>query len=231
MTRCVRPDGSHYGTGGKCRKGTEDPYKDWENLAVGAYGKVQKSPDGKRVVKTLLERDGKKGEFGPYEVELARKMGNLGFSPRIHSHSDEHIEMDMAKGKPLWAGYQKGEDEPVMNTAQAKQASAALKTLHKMGFFHGDMHSQQWLVNGDDVKLVDYGLSGKLSAEPVKALQDLAKIRKLINFDNPELQSDPYASTAKRYVDAYSAIKGTSKAAKAEKERLAKEYLEEIKGL
>ena len=196
-------------------------------MAEGFMGTIDKSPDGTRVVKRLKEGR----EWGPHEVELQRKMGNLGFSPKIRSHSDEHVEMDMAKGKPLWKDFKKGDDEPVMNTAQATEASKAIKTLHKMGYFHGDMHSQQWLVNGDNVALIDYGLSGRTSAEPVKALQDLAKIKKLVNFDNPELQSDPYVATAKRYLDQYSAIKGTSKAAKAEKERLAKEYLEEIKGL
>jgi tRNA A-37 threonylcarbamoyl transferase component Bud32 len=196
-------------------------------MAEGFMGTIDKSPDGTRVVKRLKEGR----EWGPHEVELQRKMGNLGFSPKIRSHSADHVEMDMAKGKPLWKDFKKGDDEPVMNAAQAKEASKAIKTLHKMGYFHGDMHSQQWLVNGNDVQLIDYGLSGRTSAEPVKALQDLAKIKKLVNFDNPELQSDPYVSTAKRYLDQYSAIKGTSKAAKAEKERLAKEYLEEIKGL
>lgn len=227
MTRCVRPNGTHYGTEGQCRKGSEDPYKDWERLAEGFMGTIDKSPDGSRVVKRLKEGR----EWGPHEVELQRKMASLGFSPRVHSASGEHIEMDALKGKPLWAGFQKGDDEPVMNTAQAKEAGKALKALHKMGYFHGDMHSQQWMVNGNDVKLIDYGLSGKSSAEPVKVMQDLAKIKKLVNFDNPELQSDPYIATAKRYSDQYSAIKGTSKAAKAEKERLAKEYLNEVKDL
>ena len=78
FTRCARSDGTHYGTAGACRKGTEDPYSDWSPLAKGNYGEVLESPDGKRVIKKLLEHNGVKGEFGPHERALATKMGELG---------------------------------------------------------------------------------------------------------------------------------------------------------
>ena len=159
FVRCQRTNGTHYGTAGKCRKGTEVGYANWKSLAKGNYGDVKISPDGKRVVKTLLEHEGRKGEFGPYEVEIAEKMGKLGHSPIIHSHSADHIEMDVAPGNTLWAGYARAEGEPVMNAAQAKKAGDAIKALHQLGYFHGDNHALQYLVNGNDVKLVDFGLS------------------------------------------------------------------------
>ena len=142
MTRCVRSDGSHYGTGGQCRKGTEDPYKDWKRLAEGNMGTIDVSPDGTRVVKKLKEGR----EWGPHEVELGKKMGNLGFSPKVFSSGPDHIEMEIAKGKPLWAGFRKGDDEPVMNEKQGEAAAKAIYTLHKLGYSHGDMHSQQFLA-------------------------------------------------------------------------------------
>lgn len=40
-TRCVRPDGSAYGTGGKCRKGTEQPlFESDGGIQTGASGGV-----------------------------------------------------------------------------------------------------------------------------------------------------------------------------------------------
>jgi tRNA A-37 threonylcarbamoyl transferase component Bud32 len=228
FTRCQRPDGTHYGTGGKCRKGTEAPYADWETLAQGNYGKVSKSPDGERVVKELLERDGVKGEFGPHERQLAIRMGKLGHSPRIHSVSANHIEMDLAPGEPLWKSYAPTEGEGPMTAKQASKAASAVKALHRMGFYHGDAHALQWMVDGDNVKLVDYGLSGKTADRPEKALQDLSKWAKIIGWRNKELAGDPYFELVNRTMDEYSSIKGQSKKAKADRLALAERYLEEV---
>jgi len=227
FARCQRSDGTHYGTAGKCRKGQEVGYDKWNSLAEGNYGKVSVNPEGTRVVKTLKEHQGKKGEFGPYEVELATKMGKLGHSPEIFSSSADHIEMGLAKGKPLWAGYSRGKDEPVMNATQAKQAASAIRDLHKMGFYHGDMHSQQFLADGDKVQLVDYGLSGKAKDNPRKVIQDLNKISRLVNWDNPELAKDPYFEIVNRYRSKYTEAKG--KPAKENEIGLA--YLNELGSL
>jgi hypothetical protein len=103
-------------------------YTKWNTVAQGNYGKVSISPDGTRAVKELLTgKDGKKGEFGEYEVQLAKKMGELGHSPRIYKATDKALEMDVAKGAPLWKGYARGENEPKMNAAQATKAAAAIK--------------------------------------------------------------------------------------------------------
>ncbi len=231
FTRCVRPNGTHYGTSGKCRKGTEDPYKDWEELAKGNYGRVSKSPDGKRVVKQLLEHNGVKGEFGPYERQLAIRMGRLGHSPVIHRIGKDSIEMDLAKGKPLWKSYAPAEGEGPMTATQAKKAGAAVLALHKLGFYHGDAHALQWMVDGDNVKLVDYGLSGKIKDNPEKVLQDLSKWSKIVGWNNPELKNDPYFQLANWTMERYKNIKGQSKAAKEARAELARMYLEEVASL
>lgn len=228
FTRCQRPDGTHYGTSGTCRKGTEAPFADWKPLAEGNYGKVSKSPDGKRVVKELLEHNGVKGEFGPYERQLAIRMGKLGHSPRIHSASANHLEMDLAPGKPLWKSYAPGEGEGPMTAKQASRAASAVKALHKMGYYHGDAHALQWMVKGDDVKLVDYGLSGKTSKRPEKAIQDLSKWAKVIGWKNKELEGDPYFKLVNRTMDEYNSITGQSKKAKTDRLALAERYLDEV---
>ena len=232
FVRCQRPDGSHYGTAGKCRKGTEVAgYDKWNTLAKGNYGEVKINPEGTRVVKTLLTHNGQKGEFGPYEVELATKMGELGHSPKIHSHSEDHIEMDVAPGKTLWANYTRGKGEPVMNAAQAKKAGDAIRALHELGFAHNDNHALQYLVDGDNVKLVDFGLSVPLSRNPAKAMNDLSKIDPLVRWNNPELANDPYFAHVNKYLAEFKAVEGEGKKAKNQRLKIAEAYLKGLESL
>ena len=204
-------------------------YDSWRPVAEGNYGKVSINPEGTRAVKQLLTgKDGKEGEFGPHEIALAKKMGELGHSPRVYSTSDKHIEMDVAKGQPLWKSYRREEGEPTMNATQAKQAGNALKDLHKMGFFHGDMHALQFLADGDRLKLVDYGLSGPVSSNPARVMQDLAKINPLVRWNNPELANDPYFQLVNKYLPQYREITGTSQAAKRKRAQLGEAYYQEL---
>jgi tRNA A-37 threonylcarbamoyl transferase component Bud32 len=214
-------------------KSDEQPdYSKWDPVAEGNYGKVSISPDGTRAVKELLVgKDGKKGEFGEYEIELAKKMGELGHSPRIYRATPDVLEMDVAKGAPLWKDYKRGEDEPRMNATQATKAAAAIQALHKMGFAHGDMHALQFLVDGNNVKLVDYGLSVPTSRQPVRVMQDLSKIGGLINWKNPELAGNSYVQLVNKYLDQYKEVKGTSQAAKNKKTQLGQQYLQELEQL
>jgi tRNA A-37 threonylcarbamoyl transferase component Bud32 len=221
-------DGRTGGGGGE----TVTDYSKWNEVKRGNYGVVSISPDGTRAVKELLTgKDGKKGEFGEFEVQLAKKMGELGHSPRIYKATDKALEMDVAKGKPLWEGYSRGKDEPMMNATQATKAAAAIRDLHKLGFAHGDMHALQFLVDGNNVKLVDYGLSVPTSKQPVRVLQDLSKINSLINWKNPELANNSYVQLVNKYLDQYKEVKGTSQAAKNKKTRLGEAYLKELEQL
>ena len=214
------------------RLSSASDYSDWRPVAQGNYGKVSISPDGTRAVKELLVGDdGKKGEFGEFEVELATKMGELGHSPRVYGSTKDTLEMDVAKGSPLWKSYRKAEDEAPMNAEQATKAAAAIQDLHKMGYAHGDLHALQFIANGNDVKLVDYGLSVPTTRQPVRVMQDLAKINPLVRWNNPDLASDPYVQVVNRHLPEYQAVTGTSKAAKARRERIAEEYLADLGSL
>jgi tRNA A-37 threonylcarbamoyl transferase component Bud32 len=118
-----------------------------------------------------------------------------------------------------------------MNAAQATKAVAAIKDLHKLGFAHGDMHALQFLADGNNVKLVDYGLSVPTSRQPVRVMQDLAKISSLVKWDNLELAGNPYVQLVNKYLPQYREIKGTSQKAKAAKEQIAQAYLTELGNL
>jgi len=231
FTRCQRPNGTHYGTAGQCRKGTQVGYEEWDTLAKGNYGEIKVDPTGTRVVKTLLTHNGQKGEFGPHEVEIAKKMGELGHSPRIYAHDEDHIEMDRAQGATLWKKYARAEGEPQMNAVQATKAAASIRDLHKMGFAHGDLHSLQFIVDGDNVKLVDFGLSVPTIRQPARVMQDLAKIGPLLNWKNPELKDDPYVQLVNKHLDRYKEVQGQSKAAKAKRTQIGEEYLKELNTL
>lgn len=206
-----------------------------KKLAEGNYGIVYQDPQSGHVVKTLKE--GK--EWGPHEVELGKKMGELGHSPKIYSASDSHIEMDFSKGKPLWTGgFNRTEDEKErdvkMTTDQAQKALAAIKDLHKMGFYHGDMHNEQFLTDGEggkDATLIDFGLSGKIQDQPHKAIVDFNKVGKLIDIHRPELDNDPYVQLVRDSIEQYKAAKGQSKAAVAKRSQIGLEYLNKLQKL
>jgi tRNA A-37 threonylcarbamoyl transferase component Bud32 len=203
-----------------------------EKLAEGNYGIVYKDPKSGHAVKTLKPEK----EWGPHEVELGKKMGELGHSPKIYSASDSHIEMDFAHGKPLWSGgFNRTEDEKErdvkMTTEQAQKALSAIRDLHKMGFYHGDMHNEQFLTDGEggkDATLIDYGLSGKIKDQPHKALVDFNKVGKLIDIYRPELDKDPYVNLVRDSIDAYKAAKGQSKAAVAKRSEIGLEYFNKL---
>ena len=117
------------------------------------------------------------------------------------------------------------------DAAQAKKAGDALKALHQLGYFHGDNHALQYLVNGNDVKLVDFGLSGRIESNPLRAMQDLTKIAPLVRWNNSELTNDPYFAHVTKHVDEYRKIEGQSKKAKAERLRIANSYIDGLETL
>ena len=207
-------------------------YYQWPEFNEGSYGCIRVSPDGTRAVKENLPGpDGEPGQFGPYETALAYRMGERGHSPRVHRVLDTHMEMDFVAGTPMWASYKPAEDESVMNAAQTRKLAAALKDLHLMGYAHGDMHVRQVLVDGDDVKLVDYGSAGLHSERVVRVLHDLNKIAHLANWGNDELADDPYIALVNKHLTRYRDVKGVAKAAHEQRDTIALDYLRELEEL
>ena len=100
-----------------------------------------------------------------------------------------------------------------------------------MGYYHGDMHNQQFMTDGEggsESTLIDFGLSGKIEENPTKAIIDFNKVYKLIDVDRPELDKSLYAQLVRSTVRKYQEAKGQSKAAKQKRAQIAQEYVERL---
>jgi hypothetical protein len=103
-----------------------------------------------------------------------------------------------------------------------------------MGFYHGDMHNEQFLTDGEGGKeatLIDYGLSGPIKDQPHKAIVDFNKVGKLIDIYRPEFDKDPYVNLVRESIDEYKAAKGQSKAAVAKRSEIGLNYLKKLQSL
>lgn len=229
---CERPDGSKYGiaAGKQCRKGREVDIDgaEWEYLTKGNYGAVEIDRKQGLIRKTNVPGR----SFGEHEAELQRLMGDAGHSPKLHRASDSEIVMDLAPGKTIWKDYRPdgGEKGVKFSDAQANAAAKAVLFLHRKGFYHGDMHSLQWMVDGDRPMLIDFGLSGRTSSDPRKAMQDWTKGAAFMNLDAVGGRGgERIRDLVGRYRDA-----GKSKPAKdreAKQEAVAREYLDWVSSL
>lgn len=229
---CERPDGSRYGIaeGKQCRKGRQVDLKDasWEYLTKGNYGSVEIDRRQGLIRKTNVEGR----NFGEHEAKLQKLMGDAGFSPKLHRATDREIIMDLAPGKTIWSNYSPSENEKGVkfNEKQANNAAKALMFMHRRGFSHGDMHSLQWMVDGDKPMLLDFGLAKKASDEPRKVMQDWTKGAKFLNLD---AIGGNAGNKIRDFVERYKEA-GTSKPIKgrsAKQEIIAQEYLKWLNSL
>ena len=121
-----------------------------------------------------------------------------------------------------------------MTEDQSRKSLRAIRDLHKMGFYHGDMHNQQFMTDGEggsESTLIDYGLSGKIEDNPTKAIIDFNKVYKLLDIDRPELDKSLYAQLVRSTVRKYQEAKGQSKAAKQRRSEVAQEYVERLNAI
>jgi tRNA A-37 threonylcarbamoyl transferase component Bud32 len=223
---CERADGSRYGIadGRKCRKGREVNISgaEWEYLTKGNYGSVEIDRKQGLIRKTNVPGR----NFGEHEAELQRLMGDAGYSPKLHRATGSEIVMDLAPGKTIWKDYKPSEEEKgtAFNEKQANAAAKAVLFLHKSGFSHGDMHSLQWMVDGDKPMLLDFGLARRASDDPRKAMQDWTKGGAFMNLAAVKGRE---GETVREFVARYKEA-GESKPAKdriGKQEEIAREYL------
>ena len=194
----------------------------------GNYGAIYLNPSNNHVFKIL--KPGK--TWGTYELQLGKRMGDIGHSPEVYSYSPSYVEMEFVEGKPLWGQpYNRTEEEKErdlkMSVSQALKAINALRDLHLMGFYHGDIHNSQFLTDGEGGEqsvLIDYGLSAPIKQAPHKALVDYVRIFKLAGIDRPEFDSNHFIIFLREKIASYREFSGSSKKSVLNRSKIAQDY-------
>ena len=177
FARCQRPDGSYYGTGGVCRKGTpvdakekkskasmRERYKTGSELGEGAYGRVVETEEGSVI---------KVGRLGPDEIPIGRELGEAGIAPEIIQH--EWTAMEPKDGGPRMGMVEmsKALGEPFIDQESSLSAKdlnragdeyvGAMKAMHTRGIAHNDFHEQNFFYDSATGRgtSVDFGLSSR----------------------------------------------------------------------
>jgi hypothetical protein len=112
FTTCERPNGSRYGTGGKCRKGTEvsDDEKDVMDQLAGMLPKGEKIVDSSGKV-----HGGHSGEFAHWEPnELKRERDKL-------EQASRRVDHKTPQGKNILERYEKVNQELKTRASNPKQ--------------------------------------------------------------------------------------------------------------
>ena len=181
FTRCERPNGTHYGTAGRCRKGVEvgqenkrgdiqKAFDEGEAFGEGAMGEVRLNAGPPPTVV-------KRGKIGQHEAEALTRLGGTGLAPSLVSvtpltneklvnkiifgghvtSGDGMIQMEEARGKPVssqsLSKKQKVEQIDSMMRARAQ--------LHLAGIAHNDTHDGNVFYDPKTkgTMFVDFGLS------------------------------------------------------------------------
>jgi predicted Ser/Thr protein kinase len=141
----------------------ESPPESKEVLGEGAYGRVFITDQGTAYKETL---DG--SAISKNEVKLMDEAAKLGVAPElIGTYSEgkqiKGYEMEMLTGHTPVSGLKGGNSSERSETAESLAQS--LSILHKNGIVHGDLHSENAMVKDGKTKLIDYGLSSRISDE------------------------------------------------------------------
>ena len=177
FTRCMRPDGSHYGTAGQCRKGREvasgtgiDKKKPKFDLAAklqnskltsanligdGAYAKVYDIGDGVLI---------KVGEIPESERNIMQDLKSIPNVPRVLAYGKSKTQ----EGRSIMAMTRvPGKPAKEFSASQQKKifdkAYPLIRELHKRGISHNDLHNENILFDSKSgkISLIDFGLADK----------------------------------------------------------------------
>jgi hypothetical protein len=157
FTRCVRPDGSSYGTGGKCRKGTEEAKEEASPKAKKNAGTPSPPP------KSLEEYDALMSKYNSMELDPS----NLDHFDDIHgkwetvSWKSKHLD-DLAKQGNLSAGAEAHYYKKSPEYWRAKESFEAAKNYYE------EEHGTEWREK-----------TVKLNPSQTKALEDYT------NYESP----------------------------------------------
>ena len=182
----------------------------------------------KKILKDRTLKDGSPNKCGDYELDIGHKMGEANYGPKVYKDlsNRSQIVMYLVKGKPLWKTYSRdSETEPeYFPENQAKKIIRGLTYLQKdLGFAHNDFHILQILVDGDNPKIVDFGLSVPIKGNEQKGLNDWSKAYSFLGLNR--FESDPEFAEIADILKRYKQIKGKSKKSLEEKDLVLKDFI------
>ena len=151
FTRCQRPDGTYYGTGGQCRKGTPADAK--EGLSKGKMTALTKAVSG------VVEGDGIVADSGIYsekQVGLMNKNDQKAFVKKVFEQSfnlkSDTMEIAMENMDPKTA-------EKFERVLKANGGKIPAKTITTKPMELRD-------AGGDDI--YEFGIEGKINGVPYR---------------------------------------------------------------
>lgn len=190
FTRCRRADGTHYGTAGICRKGSEDPLDTINkligfNIKEGSGPLILKNKIGEGEYARVYDIGDnvvvKIGEIRSNETKAMETLSHLPEVPRIIASKVE----DQGKTNSILA-MSKVPGTPVSQFNKADRAEIydnlilpALYKIHKAGIAHNDFHGNNILMNRDNsnrrnISIIDFG-KAKFN-DPEAVLWDLRRV-------------------------------------------------------
>jgi hypothetical protein len=158
FTRCVRPNGTAYGTGGKCKKGTEEAKE------------LKNGGDLTKVKKLIKEKTAKKTETAPDPVaDKAKKVEDLKKAHKTYS-ATLRKQMELVAQNDI-AGAEKMGEKVKAAIAKVKKAEEALKTPEQKAADR--KYADERIEMMKRQKLIDEAQDKtKLTAAQKKALKD-----------------------------------------------------------
>lgn len=168
--------------------------------AASYYGTVWEAcvaDDCQYVLKITLEGEMSMKEI-VLEIYISMEVGKRDLSPHVYDAwtCEKGGVMVMDKLVETFSDSFNNAENEAQLISLINEAYDLVKRLHKLGFYHGDVHSNNIMLDTEGrLKLIDFGNSGSVKSDPYKAVDDLSMLRnsmfRLLKFRYYEIPSAP----------------------------------------
>jgi len=114
------------------------------------------------------------------EANILRKLENVIEVPKVYIQSKHAIVMSFEEGKTL-----SEIKESKKRKFYIKKAGEALSKMHELGIVHGDFTPANILVEGDKIKIIDFGLS-QFSKDIEEKAMDILLMKRAVSKEEFE---------------------------------------------